>query len=144
MMNNEFSTNEEWIKLKEDEIPKGDRYAVTKIVEDEIGTKIFLDNGISAIEVFFDGVPLLTRNSCIDGVRMRTWSEAQEKYDDYFFSKDFFFEVKNSRLVDWIIEESYGVYEKEKITHYCIVADDGFIDIVATFEPKVTISKMGE
>ena len=92
MINENLNMSEEWIKLKQDEIPKGDRYAITKIIDDEEGTKIFLDNEVFAVEIFFDGIPMLVRSSCIDGVRMRTWSEAQEKYDDIaFFSKDFFF-----------------------------------------------------
>ena len=142
MMNNKFNMNEDWIKLENDEIPKGNRYAVSKFIQDDTGTRIFLDNASFAAEIIFDGIPLLVRNSSEDCVRMRTWSYAQEKYDNTFFREDFFFEIKNSSLIDWLIEESYGFYEKEKIKHYCIVANDGFIDILSAFAPKIIISKI--
>ena len=143
MMNSEFNMSEEWVKLKENEIPKGDRYAITKIIDDEEGTKIFLDNEVFAVEIFFDGMPLLIKIADED-VRMRTWGDVQERCGDkYIFRYHFFFEVKNSKLTEWVKEEGCGFYDDFfTITHYCIVADGGFIDIVATFEPKVTVSKM--
>ena len=143
MMKNEFNINEEWIKLKENEIPQGKRYAITKLLDDEIGTKIFLDNEIFAVEIFFDGIPLLVRRTSEDGARMRTWSSVMEKYNDkYFFKEHFFFEVKNSELTEWIKEEGCGAYDSEQITHYCVLADDGCIDILSTFKPLVTVSKI--
>ena len=131
--------NEEWVKLEKYGIPEGE-YILTEFTQNENGTLLTLDDGKVQVCIHFDGIPLLVRQS-VEGLRMRTWSEVQLKYRDYktYFRSSFFFEVKNSLLVDWAVEEACGFYQKSRIKHYCIVTREDVIDILAEFEPVVTI-----
>lgn len=101
-----------------------------------------LNDEIFEIEIFFDGLPVLSRNA-VEGIRMHTWGEVQLKYDDKrYFRKLFLFEIKKSKLVLWCIEESCGFYEENQLKHYCIVTSEEIIDVVSTFEPKIKIIHM--
>ena len=132
--------SEEWIEIIRSDIPEG-KYIVTKFVQDLDGTKILLDNGEHNIEVFFDGIPVLVRNT-IEGLRMRTWGNVQLKYNDKsIFRNSFFFEVKKSDLVKWCVQESCGFYEEHQLKHYCIITSEELIDIIASFEPILRILK---
>jgi len=133
--------NEEWVKLEREIIPEG-HFIVTKFVQNVDGVKIALDDEKNLIEIFFDGIPLLIR-SATEGIRMRTWSEIQLKYQNkYFFKNWFFYQIHNSELSKWAIEESCGFYDEKQITHYCIVTSEEFIDILTTFKPSIKVSQM--
>ena len=139
MENKETILSEEWIKIVKDDIPEGE-YVVTSLIQDTNGTKILLDDEQYMINIFFDGIPVLIR-SAVEGIRMQTWGNVQLKYNDKFiFRKSFFFEIKNSDLIKWCIQESCGLYEEYQLKHYCIVTSEEMIDIVSTFEPTVQVS----
>ena len=139
MENRATDMQEEWIIIEDDKIPEG-QYTVTTFVQNLEGTKIVLDDEINIVEIFFDGVPFLLR-ICEEGVRMRTWGEVQFKYQDkFFFRNHFFYQVQNSALTKWTIEESCGFFNEEQLKHYCVVTSEEIIDIIASFEPIVTVS----
>ena len=52
----------------------------------------------------------------------------------------FFFEVKNSELIKWCVQESCEFYENNQLKHYCIVTSEEMIDIVSTFEPIIKVT----
>lgn len=134
---------EEWVKLKQYNIPEG-RFIVTSFVQNAEGTKIVLDDEMTMVEVFFDGIPVLIRNA-VENIRMRTWSEIQLKYQDkVIFRNTFFFEIKNSQLIKWAIEEGCGFYDESQLRHYSIVTGQEVIDVIATFEPTVKIIDLSE
>ena len=109
MENRAVNMQEEWVKLKQYNIPEG-QFIVNNFTQDLEGTKIVLDDEKNTVEVFFDGIPVLVR-SAVANIRMRTWSEVQLKYHDKsMFRNTFFFEVKNSKLVQWSNEEGCGFY----------------------------------
>ena len=129
---------EEWINIEEYGIPEGE-FIVTTFAQDCEGVKIILKDERYVIKIFFDGIPVLLRNT-VEGIRMRTWGEAQLKYHNpYFFRKKFFFEIEHSQLIKWCVEESCGFYEGSELKHYCIVTSEEMIDIVSTFKPLVEI-----
>lgn len=139
MGNKEINFSEEWIKIIRNDIPDGE-YIVTNFVQNINGTKIMLDDGEHIVDIFFDGIPVLSRNT-IEGIRMRTWGNVQLKYNDKFiFRKSFFFEVKNSELIKWCVQESCEFYENNQLKHYCIVTSEEMIDIVSTFEPIIKVT----
>ena len=139
MGNKEINFSEEWIKIIRNDIPDGE-YIVTNFVQNINGTKIMLDDGGHIVDIFFDGIPVLSRNT-IEGIRMRTWGNVQLKYNDKFiFRKSFFFEVKNSELIKWCVQESCEFYENNQLKHYCIVTSEEMIDIVSTFEPIIKVT----
>lgn len=45
---------EEWIKLEQYGIPKGE-FIVTELIQDCEGTKVVLDDEKDRVEIFFDG-----------------------------------------------------------------------------------------
>ena len=140
MENNRTDFSEEWIKIERSDIPEGE-YIVTNFVQDLAGTKRLLDDGEHSIGIFFDGIPVLVRNT-IEGCRMRTWGNVQLKYNDKsIFRNSFFFEVKKSDLVKWCVRESCGFYEEHQLKHYCIITSEELIDIIASFEPILRILK---
>ena len=131
---------EKWIKIDKFDIPKGE-FVVTKFTQDYRGTTIELDDEKNIIEIFFDGIPVLLRNT-VENARMRTWGEVQLMYHNKFFFRNIFlYEVQNSKLVQWLVEESCNFYEKNVLTHYCITTIEEVIDIIATFEPTVKVIK---
>ena len=141
MENRAIDLDEEWIKLEKDLIPEG-QFIVTSLVQDTEGTKIILDDEKNIVEVFFDGIPTLLRTAT-EGIRMRTWSEIQLKNQDkYFFKNWFFYQIANSTLIKWAVEESCGFYEEKQLKHYCIVTSEELIDILATFKPVIKVLQM--
>ena len=135
----EIGLSEDWVKITGNGIPEGE-FIVTSFVQDVNGVKILLDDGEHIVDIFFDGIPVLC-SSAVEGIRMRTWENVQIKYNDKsIFRKSFFFEVKNSELIKWCIQESCGYYEEYQLKHYCIVTGEEMIDIVSTFEPTVKVS----
>lgn len=143
MENRAINMKEEWVKLKQYNIPEG-QFIVNNFTQDLEGTKIVLDDEKNTVEVFFDGIPVLVR-SAVANIRMRTWSEVQLKYHDkLMFRNTFFFEVKNSKLVQWSNEEGCGFYEENQLRHYCIVTSEEVIDVLATFEPVVRVINFPE
>lgn len=136
MEKNELEFNEDWIKINNNDVPEGE-YVVTDFSQNANGVRILLEDGIHTNEIFFDGIPILVSNS-IEGLRMRTWSEVQLKYNDKFiFRKSFLFEVKKSELIKWCIHESCGFFEENQLRHYCIITCEEMLDIISTFEPII-------
>lgn len=131
---NDFS--EEWEKIISNDIPEGE-YIVTSFSQDMTGTKILLSGEKCEINIIFDGIPVLVRNT-IEGIRMKTWGNVQVKYNDRFiFRKSFFFEIKKSELIKWCVEESCGFYDADRLRHYCIVTREEMIDIISNFDPII-------
>ena len=140
MENRAIDMQENWIVWNPSNLPKGE-YVVTDFVQNVDGVKIILDDEKNIVEIFFDGTPSIIRISN-EGLRMRTGREVLQKYyDDYFFRDWFLFKVENSKLSKWAEEESCGFYEAKQLTHYCIVTIEELIDVLASFEPIVTVSE---
>lgn len=138
MENRAINMQEKWIKLEQYKIPK-EEYVVTTFLQNSEGTKIVLHGEKTTVELFFDGIPVLLRNT-IANARMRTWSEVQLKYrNKAIFRNAFLFEVKSSKLIQWFIEESCKFYDDSQLRHYCVITTEEIIDILATFEPNVKI-----
>ena len=139
MENRSVKLPEEWIRLGDDKIPDGE-YIVTNFVQNKDGTRMLLDDEKYSVEIVFDGIPLLIRQA-MEGLRMHTWGEVQKKYNNKAFFRDhFFYLVENSLLVKWAVEEGVGFYDEGQIKHYCIVTSEELIDILATFEPTITVT----
>ena len=140
MENRAMNSQEEWVKLQQHKIPEG-QFVITSIFQNSDGVRITLDDDENIIEIFFDGVPSLIRIAP-EGIRMRTWGEIQLKYQDkLFFRNWFFYQVKDSKLIEWVVEESCNFYDSKQLNHYCIVTSEELIDILASFEPIVTLSR---
>ncbi|MEB3104082.1 hypothetical protein [Ferviditalea candida] len=141
MENRASDMQEEWTRLEHGVIPEG-QFIVTSLIQNSDGTKVVLDDEKNVVEIVFDGIPSLVRITT-EGIRMRTWSEVQLKYQNkFFFQNWFFYQVQNSKLSKWAKEESCNFYEEEQLKHYCIVTSEEVIDILAAFKPIVKVSKI--
>jgi hypothetical protein len=141
MENRTVNMQENWIKC---DVPKSQNefgFTVTSIVQDSEGTKIFLEDEKIKVELYWDALVIL--RSSIESVRLRTVADVLTKYgNNSFFRGCFLYRVENSTFSDWVDEESYGVYEKSKQTHYCIVTSLDVIDVVASIEPAIKVTEL--
>jgi hypothetical protein len=48
-----------------------------------------------------------------------------------------FFRIENSEYLQWLSEQSHGMYDDFKFLHFAIATDDTVLDIIAKHEPKV-------
>lgn len=143
MENRALNMEENWIKWNPLNLPEGD-YVVTKFLQNIDGTEITLSDDSNNISILFDGVTPLVRTS-IEGIRMRTWGEVQQKYNNkYFFRNWFLYKVENSKFAKWAEEESCGFYVSEKLLHFCVVTGEDIIDVLSTFEPDIFIAVADE
>lgn len=141
MENRTINMQENWIKWNPAKIPEGE-FIVIDYIQNKDGTKFVLDDGNSIVEILFDGITPIVRSS-VEGIRMRTWGEVQQKYDNKFFFRNWFlYKVENSKLSKWAEEESCGFYVSKQLTHYCIVTSEEIIDILSTFEPTIFVKSM--
>lgn len=139
MEKSNLEIQEQWLKWNPSKLPEGD-YTVISFTQDLEGTKIILENEKNMVKVFFDGIILLARIST-EGIRIQTVGEIQyKKCDDYFFRGWFLYRIENSKLSDWVTEESCGIYDSLELIHICIVTDEDLIDIISTFEPEIEIT----
>ena len=134
-----MDSNETWNKEGQTLITPG-QYVIVELVQNIKGLSVVLENDEYILEVFFDGIPVLIQNS-IEGIRMRTWATIQDiNGDKEFFRNWFLFKVFNSKLIEWIVDESCGFYSKESLNHYSIVTGEELVDIVATFKPIIKVN----
>ena len=132
---------ENWLKWNPANIPEGE-FIVIDYIQNKDGTKFILNDENSVVEILFDGITPIVRSS-VEGIRMRTWGEVQQKYNDkFFFRKWFLYKVENSKLSKWAEEESCGFYVSDQLTHYCIVTSEEIIDILSPFEPIIVVKPM--
>ncbi len=139
MENRAINMKENWIKWNPLNLPEGD-YFVTKFLQNINGTEITLSDESNNISILFDGVIPLVRTS-IEGIRMRTWGEVQQKYNNKcFFRNWFLYKIENSKLTKWAEEESCGFYSSEQLLHFCVVTGEDVIDVLSKFEPNIFLS----
>lgn len=141
MENRTINMQENWIKWNPGNVPEGE-FIVTDYIQNKDGTKFILDDENIIVEILFDGITPIVRSS-VEGIRMRTWGEVQQKYNDkLFFRKWFLYKVENSKLSKWAEEESCGFYVADQLTHYGIVTSEEIIDILSPFEPVIIVKPM--
>lgn len=139
MENSNLEIQEQWLKWNPYKLSEG-AYRVISFSQNLEGTKIILGNEKNIIKVIFDGMIPLVRISN-EGIRIRTWGEIQKRNcDNYFFRGWFLYKIENSKLSNWVTEESCGIYDLSELIHICIVTAEDLIDIVSTFEPKIEIT----
>lgn len=66
-----------------------------------------------------------------ESYRLRTWERVRGKNMVGLFT------VEDSRWVNWLREESGGVLESTRLTHYAIFTPEDCIDVVSEFAPEV-------
>ena len=67
-----------------------------------------------------------------------TYSAVTKNKGKDFFVKKSFFIVENSKLIEWLKEES-GYLEHFDLKHFVLMNDDSVFDIVAQSDPEIEI-----
>lgn len=69
---------------------------------------------------------------------MDTIEWLDKTYSTHFYGDWTFFKIENSGYLKWLSGKSSGIADNLNLTHFCILAVDVLIDIVALNEPIVT------
>lgn len=108
------------------------------ISEERLMIQLSNENKVQKVEFIFDGT--------IDAYRYTNesfcftiFAELSEKYGDDFYQNWSFFKIINSNYLQWLSKKS-GTWANEfSFMHFCILGGDEVIDVLARYEPKVTI-----
>ena len=130
---------EKWIQWKPIE-NLAKKYYVESILDSIDGFKILLfaeKNREKKILIYFrDSVDCY--RSTNESFLVTTLFNLKENYGTKFFGDWTFFEIENSLYLDSIKQESDGISESYKLRHFCLLAIDSMVDILADYEPTVT------
>ena len=66
---------------------------------------------------------------------MTTEESSRIDWEDRGENKKIFYKVENSRYIDFILANNYGLFDREDLGHYVIVDLDNVTDIVSRDEP---------
>jgi hypothetical protein len=88
--------------------------------------------------VNFDGIVVSYRNTD-EGALIKTLDYLDKNYGQLFYSEWSLFKVQNSTYIQWLKEESLGIYESQEIYHYVFYTPDEAIEVLATYTPIVNI-----
>ena len=117
------------------------RYYIKKIVEDwEIGLQIFMisdDDKDKKICITFEKSPWIYKVSA--GVtNYKRVDFLEQTYGKSFYALSTFFKVTDSFYLIFFGEETYGLWEDIKFTHFVFWCTDTIIDVINKKEPTVT------
>ena len=113
-----------------------------KSLSDEIeGFRIMLvplKSELQSIEIFFkDGVYAYSKTD--ESFRVKLPYELNQEYGLEFYKNWTFFKVTNSQYLKWLSEQSYEWSHAYDMIHFSLLTSNNSIDIVADYEPIVTI-----
>ncbi len=60
-----------------------------------------------------------------------------DAYGSDFYGRWTFFKIKNSEYLQWLSRQSYKISEERNFTHFCFLAVDSVVDVIANYEPEV-------
>lgn len=66
-----------------------------------------------------------------------TIDSLDDRYGANFYVNWAFFKIKNSQYLKWMNEQSYGISEERNFMHFCFLAVDSIVDVIANYEPEV-------
>lgn len=108
--------NKYYIDEVTDDIEKG----LSIVLSDEEGKQLILN---------WDGV--------VESYMCTEESARTILYDNPELTMWTFFKIENSQYLQWIVEQSIGICQNDKIHHFCIIGINSIVDIVAGYEPVV-------
>lgn len=107
------------------------RLIVVSLIDDSRGLRIILksesDADARCFEISFD--PYIAYRNMDESYRFKTVSNHNWERNVSLYR------VNNSSWVEWLHEESAGLYRENVITHYMIVTNADVIDVLTEFQP---------
>ncbi len=120
------------------------KYYIDAIIDDIRGFKIKLtsrDYEDHKVTINFPESVWMYR-STEEGLRLLTLEQLAQQYGASFYTDWSFFKIKDSQYLNWIYQESYQTITNNKpLIHFCLVAMNDILDVVADYEPKITIKQ---
>lgn len=117
------------------------KYYIESISDSIDGFRILLSDAndeSKKVEVLFED-SIHAYRSTDESFRQSTINNLDEQYGTEFFRDNTFFKVTNSEYIHWLSLQSYGIAESESIFHFSFLAVDSVVDVVAAYEPNVSI-----
>jgi|SRR5579872_6600025 len=74
-----------------------------------------------------------------ESFRRETLFALGQQYGIPFFSEWALFKVTNSEYVQWLSRESSGITDSWNFIHFVFLTQDSMLEVVTTYEPKVTL-----
>ncbi len=93
-------------------------------------------DGNNKVEVLFKDSVHAYR-STEESFNLKMMNSIDESYGTDFYSNWTFFKVENSEYIQWISEQSYGISDSQQLLHFCFIASDSILDVIAAYEPRV-------
>jgi hypothetical protein len=115
-------------------IPKNklvEKYYVDSLKNDVEGLTIVLTNDINEKKLILRWEGVVESYTCSEE------SSRNELYANDSLTKWTFFNIKNSKYIEWINRQSSGICSLKELQHFCIVAIDSIVDIIAEYEPEI-------
>ncbi|QQE74225.1 hypothetical protein KDJ56_20675 [Brevibacillus composti] len=115
------------------------KYYVESLSDSIEGFRILLSDANDEkkkVEVIFEDSVHAYR-STDESFRQSAINMIDELYGTEFYAEWTFFKVTNSKYIQWLSEQSYGITESESLIHFSILAGDSIVDVIAAYEPKI-------
>lgn len=97
-------------------------------------------NREAKIRIFFaDSVDAY--RSTYNSFRYKLIDDIDKQYGSEFYTKWTFFKIERSEYINWLSEQSYEFSDGISPIHFCLIALDSVVDVIAAYEPKVEILK---
>lgn len=115
------------------------KYDVDSISDSFEGLKIILSDikDTSKKVVFtFDGL-IDSYRSSDEGFALRKLDDLGKNYGENFYKNWTFFTVEHSDYIQWLSNESCGIYDLIPKKHYSFLAANTIVDVISLEEPKV-------
>ncbi|KKO54063.1 hypothetical protein [Paenibacillus sp. DMB20] len=116
------------------------KYYVESIIDNIEGFRILLSEAndeSKKVEILFEDSVHAYR-STDESFRQSTINYLDEYYGTEFYRDRTFFKVSNSKYIQWLSLQSFGIADSEPVHHFSILAVDSVVDIIAAYEPKIS------
>ena len=118
-----------------------EKYDIVTVSEEIEGFRVVLfdeqDSTKKAIISFEQAVSAY--RSTDESFRYKLIRDLDERYGSDFYGKWTFFKLTNSLYLEWLLDQSEGVFDPKSYIHFSIITSDSILDIVASYEPKVEL-----
>ncbi len=130
---------EEWIAW--DPVKLNSEYfyvSMTDVAGLEITLSPLIESGDKVIKICFKGLVQAYRYT-EELYTIKTIAFLHEKYEPIFYTRRYFFKVKNSEYIEWFFDMASGITDAtdQPYQHFVIFTSDALIDVISAVEPVV-------
>lgn len=122
----------EIIKWEPDFINFPNTIHVTSLIDDYEGFRVVVKDEKSSNYFRFMFDNYISYRNTDEGARLKSLNLFPYNSREWCL-----FKAKKSDFIDWIVEESGGIYLQDSITHYFFVTPNDIIEILSLEEPKL-------